>query len=81
MSFAIEEVTISQLHAAYRAGETTARSVVRAYLPPDANCLSTGFNAAALTWRSTSPSSGVGSGNSSTHGGFPSSRSTAARIQ
>src|SRR5262252_7492599 len=30
---------------------------------------------------STSPSSGVGSGNSSTRGGFPSSRSTAARIQ
>jgi Asp-tRNA(Asn)/Glu-tRNA(Gln) amidotransferase A subunit family amidase len=32
MSLAIEEVTIAQLHAAYRAGETTARSVVHAYL-------------------------------------------------
>jgi Asp-tRNA(Asn)/Glu-tRNA(Gln) amidotransferase A subunit family amidase len=32
MSFAIEEVTISQLHAAYQAGEATARSVVRGYL-------------------------------------------------
>jgi Asp-tRNA(Asn)/Glu-tRNA(Gln) amidotransferase A subunit family amidase len=32
MSLAIEEVTISHLHAAYQAGETTARSVVRAYL-------------------------------------------------
>src|SRR5215472_10341310 len=32
MSLAIEEVTISHLHAAYQAGETTARSVVRGYL-------------------------------------------------
>jgi Asp-tRNA(Asn)/Glu-tRNA(Gln) amidotransferase A subunit family amidase len=32
MSLAIEEVTIARLHAAYQAGETTARSVVRAYL-------------------------------------------------
>jgi Asp-tRNA(Asn)/Glu-tRNA(Gln) amidotransferase A subunit family amidase len=32
MSFAIEEVTIAQLHAAYQAGEATALSVVRGYL-------------------------------------------------
>ena len=40
---------------------------------PLANCLSTGFNAAAQTLMSTSPSPGIGSGNSSKRGGFPSS--------
>ncbi|MBV9582070.1 MAG: amidase, partial [Chloroflexi bacterium] len=32
MSFAIEELAIAQLHAAYQAGEATARRVVRGYL-------------------------------------------------